>query len=855
MIKYMNYYTTDDTKNNTVISASAVNLKIPEEFSAAGEISQAARKYLALNLSIIPVDGDKRPLFPWSIYQKQKPTIDEVCRWFKNLTPGIAVVTGKVSGCLEVVDVDCKYDLSGSLMDDFCELIKEHDPELLPKLVIARTINKGFHVIYRVSAASVSGNKKIALRPATPAERANGDKVKVLIETRGEGGYFVTIPTPGYAFTQNHLEKIPIINTEERELLFTIARSFDQMPIKGLPTNENQKSFQAANLISSFDDFNARGDVPTLLEQSGWRYVYSRADRMFFKRPGTTESKTSANFHTKLKVFYVFSTSTEFEGGRGYNPVGVYTILNHGGNFSAASKALLSEGFGTKTNGRNETIKTGVRIEDKSEPKALPKISVCAPALSENLLPECWRVWLSDTSERLQCPIDYAAIAALVACAALIGNKIRLRPKQHDSWLVVPNLWGGIVGTPGMMKTPAVNEGLIFFREIAERERLIFEKKLETAEFEKEFSEAQKSTLKRSMAKAKASEKDGFQEQFQNLQTENPKEKRLWTADVTVEKLGELLNESPDGMLIMRDELTGWFRMLERPGHEQDRAFYLEAWNGEGSFTFDRIGRGKTHIKNLTVSVLGTIQPSMIEPYLRASLEGSGDDGLIQRFQLLVFPETVKSYRYVDRSPKGQDLARESFNKMYAITPENINARLLTNNAGGYAFLQFDDEAQDFFKCWLTKLENDLRSGIFPTSALESHLAKYRSLMPSLALIFHLLERTGGNTRNDSVKLNSAQLAAAWCDYLQKHAEKLYSLAVVSDFDIADEILGRIKEKQLENEFTARDVYSNHWKKLSKPEEVKRGLEVLEDYGYLSALENQTGGRSKITYSIHESLR
>lgn len=855
MIKYMNYHTTDDTNNNTVISASAVDLKISEESSAAGEITQAARKYLALNLSSIPVDGNKCPIFRWKIYQKRKPTVDEVCRWFKKSTSGIAIVTGKVSGCLEVVDVDCKYDLSGSLMEDFCELLKEHAPVLFPKLVIARTINKGFHVVYRVSAESIAGNKKIALRPATPAEQAAGDKVKDLIETRGEGGYFVTAPTLGYEFTQNDLDGIPIISIEERDLIFKIARSFDQMPIKCLPANVNRKSFRSTNPTSSFDDFNERGDVSALLEQSGWRHVYSRADRMFFKRPGTTESKTSANFHTKLRVFYVFSTSTEFEGGRGYNPVGVYTILKHGGDFSAAGKSLLSEGFGPKINKRNGTIKTGVKAEDKAEPKTLPKISVCAPALSENLLPECWRVWLSDTSERLQCPIDYSAIAALVACAALIGNKIRIRPKQHDSWLVVPNLWGGIVGTPGMMKTPAVNEGLIFFREIAERERLIFEKKLENAEFEKEFSEAQKSTLKRSMAKAKASEKDIFQEQFQNLQTANPKEKRLWTADVTIEKLGELLNENPDGMLIMRDELTGWFRMLERPGHEQDRAFYLEAWNGEGSFTFDRIGRGKTHIKNMTVSVLGTIQPSMIEPYLRASLEGFGDDGLIQRFQLLVYPETAKSYRYVDRAPKGQDSARDSFNKMYAITPKNINARFLTNEAGGYAFLQFDDEAQDFFRCWLTKLENDLRSDILPTAALESHLAKYRSLMPSLSLIFHLLERVAGKTDSDAVELKSAQLAAAWCDYLQKHAEKLYSLAVLSDFDIAREILDRIKERQLENEFTARDIYSNHWKKLSKPEEVKRGLEVLEDYGYLFALENQTGGRSKITYSTHESLR
>jgi putative DNA primase/helicase len=828
------------------------DIKTSSVSTATNAIIGATKEYLALNLSVIPVDKDKRPLFSWNIYQNQLPTTEEISRWFRKNPSAVAVITGKISGCLEVLDIDCKYDLSGSLMEDFCELIKEHVPNLFPKLVIVQTINKGFHIVYRVAVKSIAGNKKIASRPATAEEEKNGDKVKVLIETRGEGGYFVAAPTPGYEFKQNDFSAIPLISRGEQETLVTLAGSFDQTTIKNLSSSEIRNVFPKTGDISPFDDFNARGDVPGLLKQNGWQYVYSRADRMFFKRPGTTDSKTSANFHTKLRVFYVFSTSTEFKSGSGYNPIGVYTILKHGGDFSAAGKVLLSEGFGTKI---NERVKLSVGTESKSEPKALPKISVCAPALSENLLPECWRVWLSDTSERLQCPIDYSAIAALVACAALIGNKIRLRPKQHDSWLVVPNLWGAVVGTPGMMKTPAVNEGLIFFREIAERERFTFEKKLETSEFEKEFSEAQKSTLKRSMAKAKASEKDRFQEQFQNLQTENPKEKRLWTADVTVEKLGELLNENPNGMLIMRDELTGWFRMLERPGHEQDRAFYLEAWNGEGSFTFDRIGRGKTHIKNLTVSVLGTIQPSMIEPYLRASLEGFGDDGLIQRFQLLVYPETTKNYRYVDRAPKGQDSARDSFNKIYAVTPENINARILTDDAGGYAFLQFDDEAQDFFKCWLTKLENDLRSGILPTTALESHLAKYRSLMPSLALIFHLLERVAGKTDSDAVELKSAQLAAAWCDYLQKHAEKLYSLAVLSDFDIAREILDRIKEHQLENEFTARDVYSNHWKKLSKPEEVKRGLEVLEDYGYLSVLENQTGGRSKITYSVRESLR
>jgi putative DNA primase/helicase len=115
---------------------------------------------------------------------------------------------------------------------------------------------------------------------------------------------------------------------------------------------------------------------------------------------------------------------------------------------------------------------------ESSNPIPLPESNLPIPELDEKLLPEVWREWLSDIAERLQCPLDYAVVSALVAAASLVGNRIRIKPKKFDSWLVVPNVWGAIVGIPGVMKTPAVNEGLVFFREIAEKERLNFEENL-----------------------------------------------------------------------------------------------------------------------------------------------------------------------------------------------------------------------------------------------------------------------------------------------------------------------------------------------------------------------------------------
>src|SRR3954466_13226305 len=61
---------------------------------------------------------------------------------------------------------------------------------------------------------------------------------------------------------------------------------------------------------------------------------------------------------------------------------------------------------------------------------------------------------------------------------------------------------------------------------------------------------------------------------------------RLVVNDATVEKLGELLNENPNGLLLIRDELPGWLAKMESDEYQSDRAFYLETFNGDGRFTY-----------------------------------------------------------------------------------------------------------------------------------------------------------------------------------------------------------------------------------------------------------------------------
>lgn len=309
----------------------------------------SAENYIRNGFAVLPITRQKRPvLSSWLQYQTTLPELDDIARYFDDAY-GLAVIAGRVSGNLECLDIDCKYDTTGEMFKEFCELVKECRDGLLQKMTVAKTMNGGYHFLYRVDDSHVEGNKALARRPATEQERIAGDKVKVLFETRGEGGYFAVEPTPGYATRRGGFDRLETLTAEERDILFSCARSFDQMPVEQFEQEKEQVKRTASDKeLSPFDDYNSRADVADLLRRHGWKQVYHRGNRIHFKRPGTTDSAVSANFDTKRRVFYVFTTSTEFDAGRGYNPTQVYAILEHGGDYSQASKDLFSQGYGKR---------------------------------------------------------------------------------------------------------------------------------------------------------------------------------------------------------------------------------------------------------------------------------------------------------------------------------------------------------------------------------------------------------------------------------------------------------------------------------------------------------------------------
>jgi putative DNA primase/helicase len=329
--------------------------------------------------------------------------------------------------------------------------------------------------------------------------------------------------------------------------------------------------------------------------------------------------------------------------------------------------------------------------------------------------------------------------------------------------------------------------------------------------------------------------------------------------DATVEKLGELLVENQSGLLVFRDELMGFLRNLEKQGRESDRAFYLEAWNGNGSFTYDRIGRGTIFIPSATVSILGGIQPGRLASYLRSTATGANDDGLISRFQLAVYPDIDQPFRNVDRWPDtdAKNRAFSVFQALDALDPVAINASPDGIKKGEIPYLRFTPDAQDFFNEWRIDLENRVRSPQ-ESDAFVSHLAKYRSLMPSLALLFHLIRVVDNTDKTPPgpVSLLAAREAAAWCDFLEQHARRIYQAAFDGDPEPAQRLAERIKSS-LPNPFTVREVVQKGWSGLNTTEDVERAVAMLEEHDWVRLVEvlpGPHGGRPSVAIYINPKI-
>lgn len=477
------------------------------------------------------------------------------------------------------------------------------------------------------------------------------------------------------------------------------------------------------------------------------------------------------------------------------------------------------------------------------------------PVFDTEILPTAFRAWVRDVAERMQVPAEMVAVHAMCALSSVAASARTIHPKRFDPWRVHPVLWGIAVAPPGAKKTPSMSEAMRPLKRLEELERKRWaadEPKRNLAALEAKFKrDAAEKRLQKAVKDGDDFDRNEMARSLEIPEELTRRERRFIAEDTTIEKIPDLVNRRGEGqrsypIAVVRDELIAMFQTFERDGREADRSFYLEGWNVSDKRT-DRVTRGEVFVRDLCLIVFGNATPGAFEAHVRDATKASGSDGFLQRLQLMVYPDPITNPVQVDRPAdrRGEARAFEVFERLAAIDEDD--------DRGRPPALRFDDEAQPIFDRWLHAL--DLRlAQTDDHPALVSHFSKYRSLMPALALVCHLASEPGAETM--PVSALAAQQAIAWCDYLEAHARRVYTIAANPERALAAQVIKRIHEGKLTGETTVQKIQRDISAETAPP--VHGAMELLEELGWCRLVEvRQPGkpGRPSMRVTINPRAR
>jgi hypothetical protein len=435
-----------------------------------------------------------------------------------------------------------------------------------------------------------------------------------------------------------------------------------------------------------------------------------------------------------------------------------------------------------------------------AEPRVVPRdlwAKFGVPELPTGLLPDAIEKFTFATAKLMGCDPAGAAMSALTVCAAAIPDEIKLQVKQHDPrWRESTRLWTGLVGLPSTMKSPIMLQAIEPLKRIDSRLTACYMEAMKT--YENLSAEDRK-------------------------KAEKPKLSQTMLMDTTPEAAQMVLQNNPNGVLLFRDELSGWFGSMDKysgsRGAVADRGFWLQSFNG-GRYLVNRVGRGSSSIPNLSVSVLGGIQTEL----LRALVAEGVDDGLIQRiFPIMLRPAVLG---------KDEPLPVDQYDRLV----ERLNGMPCH-------LVQFDDAAQQIRR----KLEQkhlDLMAFESVNRKLAAHIGKYNGLFARLCLLWHCIETVDTAKIeigfNNTIDADTTQRVADFLHgFLLPHAISFYVdvAGLADDHDRLANIAGYILAHKLER-ITNRDIArgDRSMRKLER-QDIESIFNRLDALGWVSKVQ------------------
>ncbi len=848
---------------------SNANKVVPTDKRKKKSTHDIAIQLLREGFSVIPIraDGSKSPLLKeWKPYQSRRATEEQIAEWFGDniYSYGIGIICGDVSSNLAVADFETSevFEAFRDKLPSNLRTLIDSCPSVLTPGSPKRGGTSGVHVYMQIVDAAPPSDPKVA-------RRLIDGKEQTLIEIKGKGGYVIAPGSPACCHPENKPyewrgkpiyesnEAFPIRLDEYAELL-NVMRSFNEIETPKKAQTNSPTSVKTVSQWSEqhpvIDDFNENADIRDILEPFDFTLANENGSRgsSYWCKPGSTSHQFSfgADGRPLLKCFGVHDG---FEQDRSYSKFSAYCILNNVNRFKAIEN-LSQKGYGWE-----EPVPITSQI--------LPVLPYPEKGIHPRLRP-----FITDESKKLGCSPDYVWAALYAIIGGVIGRRAGVCPKQHGDWFLTPNMCGLNVGGPSSKKSPATENIFSIIDDIekelteengkrfAEHQKEVGEYKLQKQVYEQLRKEQIKKELQSN--KSKPSTKTNRAQKTLTAPTPpvEPATQRIKVGDFTVEKLADICKDNPKGVIVHRDELNGMINSFSREGHQNDRAFLIEAMDGKTSTPVDRIGRGSLWPRSL-VSIWGTTQPDLFATWLRSAQ----NDGFIQRIsQLAVYPDLCEgeekdcrpdreAFEIVETLLKSIETFQFTTNKK-PMSEKDPAAERGYRFKKGTPYFKFDDKvpagksesALELFRDGKKAIEDQMREFDKTNPMLSQHYGKSAATLAKLAFIDHavcmILDGVRGPIRRVSI-LRACRLMEA----LMSHAERLYGLNLHGS-PLVEAIAKEIKSKRLKGSFTNPTLMRVLKQSLTKnPREVDHALSELERFGWLKRHDIPSGKRQKGT--------
>ena len=648
---------------------------------------ERCNRLLDSNLSLIPIGEQKKPSILWKKHQSEIISKDEFSKHYDS-AKGIGIITGFNN--LEVIDVDLKVLSSLKEQQDFWnELIsfcKDNIDDFDKKFVIYKTVNKGYHIIYRCN--KIEGNKKIARLK---------DQTEAIIESRGVGGYVFVYDNQISELSYTDIKEI---DEQDREILWQICKTFNYIEDTIKPDKKIEKEYKEQD-VSTWNDYNEKTSIFDIISND-FEIIRTLSNKYIIKRPGS-KSLHSGYVYKDSGCMFLFSTATCYPHQQLISPFAAYTYKNHNGDFKASASDLYHKGFGSR-------LVKEIEIKDK------PIIETNDLIFPIDIFPLPMQSYIIECNKTLNSSIDYMGCSMLWLASVIIGNSVEIEVKK--GWTEISTLWIALVGKAGIGKTPSISNIINPLLTLNNKEIKHYIKQKE---------------------KFDAYEKLDKKEKEYKEEIKEPKKTQFIANDITIEALVDLHQESKNSVGVFKDELAGWFKDMNKYRAGSDLEFWLSSWSGK-AVNLNRKTAKSSFVDKPCVPVLGGIQPNIFNSFYT---EENKDNGFVDRM-LLSYPDLhIDKYSEKDIDNDLLEWFNNSiinfFNTIkYKVIDYDNNGDIISNTA------YFDNAAK---KEWVRIFNEitEIQNSDAENEYMKSMLPKQKTYIPRFSLLLNALNNLYDN--------------------------------------------------------------------------------------------------------------